>query len=46
MVKVNLLTTEMMELLLQLCDTVHTLDVPGTTSCMVSTAGMGALACF
>ena len=52
--KVNLLTTEMMELLLQHCDTVHTshlkdtwrklgMDVLGTTSCMVSTAGYGEL---
>ena len=47
----------MMELLLQLCDTVHTshlkdtwrklgMDVLGTTSCMVPTAGMGSSCMF
>ena len=57
MVKVNLLRTEMMELLLQHCDTVHTshlmdtwrklgMDVLGTTSCMVSTAGMESSCIF
>ena len=55
--KVNLLRTEMMELLLQHCDTVHTLhlkdtwrklgmDVLGNTSCMVSTVGMGSSCMF
>ena len=57
MVKVNLLMTEIMELLLQHCDTVHTshlkdtwrklgMDVLGTTSYMVSTAGMGSSCMF
>ena len=52
-----LLTTEMMELLLQHCDTVHTshlkdtwrklgMDVLGTTSYLVSTAGMGSSCMF
>ena len=55
--KVNVLMTEMMQLLLQHCDTVHTshlkvtwrklgMDVLGTTSCMVSTAGMGSSCMF